>query len=1082
MSDYGLSDLVTNIGLTGDARSLKYIYEHAGGTGAGMQVTPLIPLNMWAKIRPGITASGKFKGITPRVITNIPADYNKTWEVDFTPPSDAIGPTRQLSHFCDLTNSKYYQHSTQPPVTGFEAHEYPQSVQAPDVIYNAAIDLMGNTYIHQLKASLLNFSLGGAERIGLEDILGSNGKFGFYALNTGGGHDFIHVCTVTIANNGKDFIFDIVPEAWPAGVYTIYPFFDVNGTRYSFPSSSVGVGSIEVKDVPSYPFTPLTGMDIKQSDGQVISQTTVNVPFSSGSFQLVAQTLVGTPPAAGAAANTTAIWSSRNTGIITIDQNGLCTFITAGQATIDLTGRQMAYGQIYTEKTNWVTINNVTIAITISPTTLEMGTGNNTSKQVTATVTPVGAFSHRIKYESSNTNVVTVTDGTSVESGLPVTINKVGVGTATITATSYADTSKKATATVNVRQGVTGIAITEASLILYTTSDPVTLHTNVQPNNAYNSAVAFSSSNTGVATVDANGKVTPQGVGTCTITGTTQDTYYSAQQYSDTVTVEIKNPATTQVGTRIDGYTGSVKVGRSVTLKIMAVYADGHAEDKTYANGWSGYTSIFSLSGVGTFTATAEGNATLTATYGGFSASIPVATYVVHVQGVSLNKSTTTIYIGSSETLIPTIIPADANDQRVTWSGDLANSFTVDQTGKVTATGPYEGVGDVTVTTVEGGYTASCLVTVSRIAVTGVTLSDSGATIAIGSTKTITATIAPSNATNKYLWWECSNTSVCTINRGGYTDPTLETTCTITAVGAGSATVTVHTSDGNKTAVCNVNVPAPAPTMTGIGIRGYSGAVNKGSSVTLQIVTVWSDGHEEDVTYANGWSGYTSIFSLSGGGTFTGIAGGSATLTATYGGYTTSIPVVCNVPPTGISLDKSSVTLAPGGSTTLKATIAPSDVSNTGVAWTRSNTKVSLSSASSTSGNNITITAGSSTGTCTITAKCAADNTKTATCTVTIAQATQSVDILDSNGDAVTGDIIDMVVSDTIQLTAYSDGTITSVNWSSSAVGVARVTGSTSTTCTIGARSAGTANITLKLNGDNNLTATVTIRVSNQPI
>lgn len=80
------------------------------------------------------------------------------------------------------------------------------------------------------------------------------------------------------------------------------------------------------------------------------------------------------------------------------------------------------------------------------------------------------------------------------------------------------------------------------------------------------------------------------------------------------------------------------------------------------------------------------------------------------VTGVSLNKTATTLDAGMKETLVATIAPANAANQNVTWESDNAEVATVDEYGKVTAVA--EGEATITVTTVDGGFTATCTVTV----------------------------------------------------------------------------------------------------------------------------------------------------------------------------------------------------------------------------------------------------------------------------------------------------------------------------------------------------------------------------------
>lgn len=82
------------------------------------------------------------------------------------------------------------------------------------------------------------------------------------------------------------------------------------------------------------------------------------------------------------------------------------------------------------------------------------------------------------------------------------------------------------------------------------------------------------------------------------------------------------------------------------------------------------------------------------------------------------------------------------------------------------------------------------------VAVTGVTLNKSETSIVAGSTETMTATVAPENATDKTVEWSSSDETVATVENG-----------LVTAVAAGTATITATAGD-NKTATCAVTVTA----------------------------------------------------------------------------------------------------------------------------------------------------------------------------------------------------------------------------------------------------------------------------------
>jgi uncharacterized protein YjdB len=130
----------------------------------------------------------------------------------------------------------------------------------------------------------------------------------------------------------------------------------------------------------------------------------------------------------------------------------------------------------------------------------------------------------------------------------------------------------------------------------------------------------------------------------------------------------------------------------------------------------------------------------------------------------------------------------------MTWSSSDKTVATVSD-GKVTAL--KAGKATITVTTEDGGKTATCEVTVKAkvYPVTGVTLDKTSATLTEGDDLTLTATVNPSNATNKTMTWSSSDKTVATVSDGK-----------VTALKAGKATITVTTEDGGKTASCEVIV------------------------------------------------------------------------------------------------------------------------------------------------------------------------------------------------------------------------------------------------------------------------------------
>lgn len=191
---------------------------------------------------------------------------------------------------------------------------------------------------------------------------------------------------------------------------------------------------------------------------------------------------------------------------------------------------------------------------------------------------------------------------------------------------------------------------------------------------------------------------------------------------------------------------------------------------------------------------------------GGGSATVPVTGIVVDAWSVDLK-------VGQTRQLVASVVPPNATNQTINWWSQNQSVATVSQGGLITA--KSEGYSLVTATTDDGGHSYNVHVNVSAsssggggsttVPVTGVSLNKSSTSLTVGKTEILTATVTPTNATNKAVTWSSNNTTVAAVDNG-----------IIRANAKGSATITVRTSDGNKTATCAVTVtdattPPPTP-------------------------------------------------------------------------------------------------------------------------------------------------------------------------------------------------------------------------------------------------------------------------------
>ena len=124
----------------------------------------------------------------------------------------------------------------------------------------------------------------------------------------------------------------------------------------------------------------------------------------------------------------------------------------------------------------------------------------------------------------------------------------------------------------------------------------------------------------------------------------------------------------------------------------------------------------------------------------------------VKVSGVSIDKPTLSMTEGETANLTAIVMPENATNKAVAWKSGNSGVADVDASGKVTAV--KAGTSDITDTTADGGKTATCKVTVASKAVpaTGLTLSLSSVAFVEGQTKSINATVTPSNSTDEVVW------------------------------------------------------------------------------------------------------------------------------------------------------------------------------------------------------------------------------------------------------------------------------------------------------------------------------------------
>lgn len=183
----------------------------------------------------------------------------------------------------------------------------------------------------------------------------------------------------------------------------------------------------------------------------------------------------------------------------------------------------------------------------------------------------------------------------------------------------------------------------------------------------------------------------------------------------------------------------------------------------------------------------------------------------VAVESISLNRSTITLEVATSEVLTATVLPSNATEKTVIWSSTDTNIATV-EAGRVTGVAP----GSVEITVKCGAATAKCSVTVIASA-RAIQLDKTEIVLDVEETETLVATVEPANTTDAVVW-SSSDDTVASVKDG-----------LVTAVAPGNAQITVKA--GSQSAICSVTVKEPFPVAIDMGLSVKWANVNVGANV-----------------------------------------------------------------------------------------------------------------------------------------------------------------------------------------------------------------------------------------------------------
>lgn len=546
-------------------------------------------------------------------------------------------------------------------------------------------------------------------------------------------------------------------------------------------------------------------------------------------------------------------WTSASSSIATVDTTGKISAVAPGTTTITAT-----YQTLTGQKTKDI---NVKVLIPITGVTIKPNSAITINKGDTTTlsveVTPANAEEDRTVTWSSNQPTIA-----SVDASTGVVTGK-GNGTATITGTLK--NGQTVTATITVHVPISSITLNQSALNLNKGDTYNGLVATINPSDSTIKSVSWSSSNSGVASVNAStGVITAVADGTAIITA-------EAEGKSATVTVNVTTAVTSIA---IDqGTTKAMIKGDTDTLTATVLPND--ATDKTVS--WSSdKPEVVSVDSRGNISAIGGGRATIIAKAGEKTASITITVRVPITRfDLVLEDQNPTILRGTknAHTLTTIIGPDDTTDDRtIEWTSSDSSIATVDSTGKVT--GLKEGTVTITGKLTSTNMTVTSNVTIQKIDLTGIKVELEDEDILKGKDYQVKVTPIPENSTEfENIEFTSSDEDIFIVSSDGI----------ITGVKEGTATLTVTVKgpvgSGMTPIIEEIEVHIREISLEGINILPIPGGIQVGETAQIELDLIPENVTDYmTITYK---SSDESIATIDANGVITGLKEGTVKITVT---------------------------------------------------------------------------------------------------------------------------------------------------------------------------------------------------------
>ena len=570
-------------------------------------------------------------------------------------------------------------------------------------------------------------------------------------------------------------------------------------------------------------------------------------------------------------------------------------------------------------------------SIAITPSTPSVVVGS--TQQFTATGTFSGGTTYdltkSVSWSSTKATVATVSNSAGTQ-GLA---SAVAAGTTTIKAMSNKITGS-ATLTVTAPVTLLSIAVTPAlSSISLGTQQQFTATGNYSDGTTQNltSSVTWSSSATGVATINGGGLASSAAIGTTTISATS-----GAVTGMTALTVGLPALASIVVTPGLP----TIALGTRQQFTATGTYTDGSTQILTNSVTWSSSSAgVATINAGGLASSVTTGTTTITATSGAVSGGTTLTVGPPALASIAVTPVVTVLAPGNQQQFTATGTYTDGSTQNITnsafWSSSVPGTASVGGSG--TATG--NSTGKTTVAATSGSVSGTAALTVTGATLVSIAVTPANPSFASGTVQPLTAIATYSDGGTQNVTsmasWSTADPTVVSVNVAGL----------MTGVQTGSTTITASIGTASGSAIVSVTSATPVS----IAVTPAIPTVPLGINVQFTATAAFNDGTIQDITEVAQWSsGTASVATMSGAkGLATNLTSGTSTISAAFGGVVGNTTLtVTTATLVSIAVTPVTATLAPGPSQQVVATGAFSDGSTQDLTaratWTSSATNAAI--------------------------------------------------------------------------------------------------------------------------------------------